>query len=255
MGTLRGDDGGGQPPDGGAPDGLPGLPPEWGLVVIPDDISALDEDAAPVQRQFRREARRLRWRRRLHLKARPPRRYTEDNPGLAVPLMIMSIAVTATLTSLFAIALPVHNRPLGLHPTLATSQLTNAPTGTALPDITLTSADGHQVKLRDSAPAAILVLDTCACVQLVTQTVTAAPAGVAVLAVAPTRGGDAGSGDGRVPLLVGAAATLRSAVPSGAPLPDRALVLLVDAGNHVVRALPAVSVDEFRDDLLRLARR
>ena len=39
MGSLRGDNGGERPPEGG---GLPDLPPEWGTIVIPDDASALE---------------------------------------------------------------------------------------------------------------------------------------------------------------------------------------------------------------------
>ncbi len=62
MGTLRGDNGGGRPPDGG---GLPDLPPEWGTVVIPDDLTELDDEAAVIRRDFRRQARRNRWRRRF----------------------------------------------------------------------------------------------------------------------------------------------------------------------------------------------
>jgi hypothetical protein len=253
MGTLRGDNGGGQPPGGGPPEGLPGLPPEWGYIVIPDDLSALDEESTPVRRQFRRETRRLRWRRRLRLHPRAPRRYSEETPGLAIPLLIMAIAVTATLTSLFAIALPAHNRSTAPRASAAAARPPSAaPSQSTLPDITLTAADGRPVNLRDLLPAAILVLDTCTCVDLVGQTAAAAPAGVAVLAVAPVA---RNSGDRRVPLLTGAAAPLRSAVALGAPLPDRALVLLVDAGRHVIKAIPAVSVEDFRADLLRLATR
>src|SRR4051794_30524012 len=134
MGTLRGDNGGGQPPGGGQPEGLPGLPPEWGYIVIPDDPSALDEESAPVRRQFRRETRRLRWRRRLHLRPREPRRYSEEVPGLAIPLLIMSIAVTATLTSLFAIALPTHNRATGPRAAAAASQPGSVASQPTLPD-------------------------------------------------------------------------------------------------------------------------
>ena len=47
MGTPRGGNGDEQPPGGGGPfDGVSGMPPEWGPVVIPDDASALDTEAA-----------------------------------------------------------------------------------------------------------------------------------------------------------------------------------------------------------------
>src|SRR5262245_52739962 len=79
MGTLRGDNGGERPQDG---HGLPGLPPEWGTVIIPDDASELDTEGATVRRRFRREARQVRWRRRFHLPPPPVRRLDDDSPGL-----------------------------------------------------------------------------------------------------------------------------------------------------------------------------
>src|SRR5687767_15848234 len=119
MGTLRGDNGGSEKPQDGG--GLPDLPPEWGTVVVPDDPADLDEEGAALRRQFRREARRRRWRRRFHLRARPLGRVDEDAPGLAVPLLIMSIAVIATLTSLFVVAWPGQPRPRPVRPIIATS--------------------------------------------------------------------------------------------------------------------------------------
>src|SRR5437763_13176165 len=103
MGTLRGDNGGERPPDGG---GVPDLPPEWGTIVIPDDASALDQEAALVRKEMRRLSRRNRWRRRFGLPALVHGSVDDDTPALGLPLLIMSIAIIATLTSLFAIAWP-----------------------------------------------------------------------------------------------------------------------------------------------------
>lgn len=99
MGTLRGGNGGGW-----SPDELPDLPPEWGPVVIPDDPSELAREASKVRRQLRWQARRMRWRRRLHLPG--PRPGTEDGAALGVPLLVVLIATIATLTSLFIISWP-----------------------------------------------------------------------------------------------------------------------------------------------------
>src|SRR5690606_6148008 len=90
MGTLGGGNGGERPSDGGnRPDGLPGLPPEWGRIVIPDDPADLAEEATEVRRELRREARRRRIRRLLRLPARPD----PDEQSIRIPLIIMAIAI------------------------------------------------------------------------------------------------------------------------------------------------------------------
>ncbi len=114
MGTQSGGNGGGWPPDG-----LPDLPPEWGTIVIPDDASELAQEAGRVRRELRREARQRRWRRRLHLRPARPKPTDEDEPTLGIPLMVISIAVIATLTSLFAIAWPTRPQRPDLQPTTA----------------------------------------------------------------------------------------------------------------------------------------
>src|SRR5258707_1749030 len=98
MGTLRGDNGGERPPEGG---GVPDLPPEWGLVVIPDTPSELDNEAAALRREWRRAARVNRLRQRFGL-APPKIGRGRSGTTFALPLLIMSIAIVATLTSLFA---------------------------------------------------------------------------------------------------------------------------------------------------------
>src|SRR5690242_12605403 len=131
MGTLRGDNGGSErPQDGG---GLPDLPPEWGTIIIPDDPSALADEGSSIRRQFRRAGMRRRWRRRLHLKPEPLKLSEDDSPGLAVPLLIMSIAVIATLVSLFAVAWP------GSRPRITTPQVPRSSPEAAV------SLSGHSV--------------------------------------------------------------------------------------------------------------
>jgi hypothetical protein len=124
MGTRSGGNGGGQPPDG-----LPDLPPEWGIVVIPDDPSELAQESARVRRELRRDARQRRWRRRLHLpppKAKPATD-DEDAPTLGVPLLVISIAVIATLVSLFAVAWPNTQQRPHLQPTAVATTPAEAP--------------------------------------------------------------------------------------------------------------------------------
>src|SRR6476660_1699087 len=129
MGTLRGDNGGERPPEGG----VPGLPPEWGTVVIPDDPSELAAETQAVRRELRGQLRRARWRRRFGLPTRPTRRRSEDAASLGVPVLIMAIAVLATLTSLFAVAWPRQTRTVPPPSSTAAARRID-PTGLELTD-------------------------------------------------------------------------------------------------------------------------
>ena len=62
MGSLS-DNGGSWPPDGGVPDRLPDLPPEWGDIVIPDDLSSLASEVATIRAELHREQDRTAWQR------------------------------------------------------------------------------------------------------------------------------------------------------------------------------------------------
>jgi hypothetical protein len=230
MGTLRGDNGGGRPPDGG---GLPDLPPEWGTVVIPDDLAELDEEAAAIRRDFRREARRNRWRRRL---GRAPvyRISDDDSPALGLPLLIMSIAIIATLTSLFAIAWPARsNRP--------TQPATRQSAPASVPDVLLTNSAGHQFRVRESLPAVILLVDGCACDQLVSQTAAAVEPSTSVIVVGRSVPSlPAGLSSGReVIAAADSDGALRSAYPGAG-----ATAILAGRSGAVVDAVHEVSTAE-----------
>ncbi|MGI5246579.1 hypothetical protein [Dactylosporangium sp. CA-139066] len=217
MGTLRGDNGGGERPQEGG--GLPDLPPEWGTIIIPDDAGALDGEGAPIRRQFRRAAIRRRWRRRLHLRPEPVRRTTDDSPGLAVPLLIMSIAVIATLISLFAVAWPGHAPKT--NPQVGTP--TTAPASVSLGSITLQRPDGTAVSLKGLTPAVILLVDGCSCEQLIRSTTDAV----------------AGSSGAAKVLVV---ATHAPTLPAG--LNEKVAVhALADPNNSVRATVPALAND------------
>ncbi len=234
MGALRDDNGGGLPSDG---NGVPDLPPEWGTVVIPDDLTELDDEARPVQREFRRLARRNRWRRRF---GRAPLQTTvaDDSPALGLPLLIMAIAIIATLTSLFAIAWPAQSQH-------ATPQASNPPaaTATALPDIVLTGADGVTFRLRESLPAVILLVDACRCDDLVLQTAKAVAPTVTVLVVGHTRPTlPAGLPADR---KVRAAADSAGALYAAFPTRKTTAILATATGGILATVFPVVSVDGF----------
>jgi hypothetical protein len=293
MKTPRGGNGDEQPPGGGGPfDGLSGMPPEWGPVVIPDDASSLDDEAQVVRKEFRRDARRYRWRRRLRLSA--PR--NREAPSLGVPLAIMAIAVVATLISLFAVAWPGNYQggPNGDGLTTRARPLT-------LPDLTLLDSDGVPVRIRDAAPAVVLLVDGCSCDGVIANLVLAVDPRVGVLVVttpdpnASASAGPPGTGAGtgtspsagtgtapsaaassgpsagatgspsstapvgvRVRHLLDPAGALRASVP-GLPIPlpgpaAHGTLLLVSSDWAVVRVVSTtMPMAELKADLARLA--
>jgi hypothetical protein len=274
MGTLRGDNGGERPPEGG---GVPGLPPEWGLIVIPDDASELDDEAVALRREWRRAARINRWRQRLGLAPLPASR--PPSASLGLPLLIMSIAILATLTSLFALAWPNHAGTVrgatrGAPATGPSARTAGVSPGPVLADLTLVDATATPVRLRDTLPAVILLVDGCECGPLATAVADAAPATVTVLVVAratpalPSRpSGPAArtralaDPEGRLWAAYGpvATATAGSAGPVGATpgsaggVRGSAIALLVERGGGIVRAAQAVTgAGELRSDLARL---
>lgn len=241
MGSLRGDNGGEEQSPGGG--GLPDLPPEWGVVVIPDDLTELDRESAELRREQRRKARRNRWRKRFGLGAAPD----GDAPPVGAPLLIMSIAIIAALTSLFAITLSTRAT------TIPEVKSTPAPATTPqMIDLSLPDAQNHEVNIKQTLPAVILLLDGCTCTQLITDTVHAAPPNVTVLVV-----------DRTAPILPTAVRATALADPEQALLatyaggPDRAAVpagiptaVLVDS-NGTVRATvsPATTLASFQAHL------
>ncbi|GAA3259419.1 hypothetical protein ACFO1B_53430 [Dactylosporangium siamense] len=252
MGTLRGDNGGGErPQDGG---GLPDLPPEWGTIIIPDDAGALDDEGTSIRRQFRRATIRRRWRRRLHLRPEPIGRTDDDSPGLAVPLLIMSIAVIATLVSLFAVAWPRRN-PNGT-PQLAPS----SPAAVVyLAGLSLFDPEGESVPLRELTPGVILLVDGCTCEELITGTVEAvaasrAPSTTVLVVAARIPPLPSGLNDKvKVRRLADPNSSVRAAVPFLATSRTTAAIL-VAADGTMIRAVSSVtSASSFDTELANLA--
>ncbi|WP_432833992.1 hypothetical protein [Dactylosporangium sp. CA-092794] len=250
MGTLRGDNGGGERPQEGG--GLPDLPPEWGTIIIPDDAGALDAEGAPIRRQFRRATIRRRWRRRFHLRPEPMGRATDESPGLAVPLLIMSIAVIATLVSLFAVAWP------GNHPkTTPHVGSASPPAPISLAGVSLQGADGAQVALKDLAPAVILLVEGCSCEKLIGSTADAVAdsKGEAKVLVVATRPPTLPSGLNEK-VTVRALADPNNAVRATVPAltgEHTSSAVLVGRSGVMVRVVKSVTTpDAFRDDLSKL---
>ncbi|HEX6501203.1 MAG TPA: hypothetical protein VF054_19555 [Micromonosporaceae bacterium] len=244
--SSRSGDNDGRPPDGG---GLPDLPPEWGSLVIPDDPRELAGEANEVRRQLRRQARRNRWRRRLRLPARTVRSY-DDNSALGVPLLIMAIAIMATLTSLFAIVWPGDtNRPL-LHGTTVVP-LATAPAD--LPDITLVGKSNQPVRLHESLPAVVLLVDGCDCGKLAEATREAVPAGVTVFAVARSDPATTLPPGTRVRSAADPEGALAAMYRPSSTTPGTATALVVRGNGSVASVVGGVSrVDDLRAQLKEL---
>ncbi len=159
MSGLRDDDGR-KPPD---PEGLPGLPEEWGHIVIPDDAAELDREAARVRRELRREAL-LR-----HYRIGGGRHHQ-----LTLPLIVLALAILVTTTSLFAAMWPQHRVAAAKpsNPAVSPTPVT-VRTNALMPDITLLMGTGQALKLRELKPSVVLLMRGCACTGLVADTVTA----------------------------------------------------------------------------------
>jgi hypothetical protein len=242
-------------PDSG---GLPDLPPDWGSIVIPDDPAELAAEAALLRRELRQQARRTTWRRRLGLPPVPGA--GGPVPPLRLPLIIVSIAVLATLTSLFAVAWPGQQRP-AISPRTGNSPTTSSAPGHTLPALDLVGEDGGLVPLRGLLPAVIIFVDGCTCADEVDAAASIAPVGVTVLAL--TSGRPAASPlPRRLPIVAAAVRSL--ADPAGElrgflqpmPRPGAAPALLAARSGEVVRILPSVTaLADHQTELAQLAAR
>jgi hypothetical protein len=257
VGSLS-DNGGGWPHDGGSPDGLPDLPEEWGIIVIPDDLSELADEVRAVRAELRLSRPQTPWQR---FTARPAVRRMRRiaAAGMRAPVLIIAMAVLVTVASLFASAWPGPARSPATQRTANTTE----DGGKTLPALELEGSDGQPVALRAQLPAVILIIDGCACAQLVADTTAAVRAGVTVITVlsgaSPSTGkvpppGATPQAQGKtVRVLRDPAGGLRrSHLRLGEP-DGTAAALVVDEHGTIVRSLTStVSVEDLRADLARI---
>lgn len=255
MGTVSGD-GNGWPPEE-----LPDIPPEWGPVVVPDDPSALADEAAIVRRQLRRD----RWRRRIGLRPRGLQA-ADGRPGRpTVPLVLLVVAITVTLASVVAGTWPGRSRP-PVTPrgpaVVSTGPIGPNRAGRELPALELITPDGGTAPLRGTLPAVIVLVDRCACTALVDDIAATARAGIAVITVTAGRAAPGYSPPtgtpsptppaGRVQRLVDPTGELRTSLGLDAP-DGTGAVALVDAGGRIDQLVPSTTtIEDFRADLARL---
>ncbi|ROT28062.1 hypothetical protein [Micromonospora sp. HM5-17] len=240
-------DGDGRPDNGGFDD-LPDLPADWGSIVIPDDPAELAAEAAQVRRELRRRARRDAWRRRLGLASA-----TTGPAPLRLALVIMSVAIIATLISLFAFAWP------GQRPTATVRTSPGNQPDHTLPALDLLGEDGGLVPLRSLLPAMIIIADGCPCAEELDAARRAAPPGVNVVVVR-TRQTTPGArpattpGDGpALRFLTDPASELRTSLHLTAP-PGTASALVVTRSGEIIRTVPELTTSaEYQADLARLS--
>lgn len=240
------DDSGGRPNDGGVPDDLPDLPEEWGVIVIPDDLSELTDEVAAVRAELLPSLPRTR---RQRFAARPAVRRLRRalSAGVRAPMLIVLLAVLVTVASLFASTWSGPARPP------STPRTTSADDrSTTLPALELLDAGGQAVALRGRLPAVILVTDGCDCARLVADTTAAVRPDIAVVTVtvaqpstgtAPPTGTTPQAQGKTVRVLRDPTGGLRADLRLGAP-DGTATALLVDRGGAIVRLIPRATSAE-----------
>lgn len=250
MGTHHSGNGGDMPPDGEHPPDpeLPELPPEWGQLAIPDDLSSLADEAEQVRAELADAQRTARPLDPPDLSDPPEPPTNAAAPTVRTPLLIMSVAVLITLISLFAMAWSG----------ASTVARNGAPSGpTELPPLHLTDPLGQQVALTTQLPMVMLLVEDCDCQQLIAASIAAAPAGVRVVTVGHSPPAAPTNLAPRDPL------PLRLADPTGlvrtelrlTDPTDAATVVLVDRDGRITRVVPAASsLAQFQGDLTSLSR-
>jgi hypothetical protein len=249
-------DNGGRPNDGDPADDLPDLPEEWGVIVIPDDLSELADEVRAVQAELALTQPQTRWQR---FTARPAVRRLRrlGAAGVRGPVLIISMAILVTIASLFASAWPGPARS----PATQRTANTTDDRGDTLPALEMVGPDGRTVALRGQLPAVVLLTDGCDCAQLISDITTAVRPDIAVVTVtssAPSGGsvpptGATPQAQGKtVRHLNDPTGTLRAHLKLGAP-DGTAAALLVNRGGEIVQEeLRVKSVDPLKPDLARL---
>ncbi|GIJ75592.1 hypothetical protein SAMN05443287_114128 [Micromonospora phaseoli] len=215
--------------------GLPDLPPEWGRVVVPDDASALADEAEQLRRERRRRTA------GHHRRWRPP----------AGPVLVLVIAVLTTIAGLAVVTWPRAGRspgPATSTPDPAPAQLTGRP----LPALDLVDVEQSPVALRGLLPAVVLLVDGCACPGAVAEAAAMAPAGVNVVTVAGVHPRAAPAGT-RVRALADPAGGLRAFLHFPASQ-GAVTALLVDRSGRITLVVPELdSIADHQAELVRLA--
>jgi hypothetical protein len=255
VGSLSNNDGG-WPNDGGSSDDLPDLPEEWGVIVIPDDLSELADEVRAVRAELQLTRPQTPWQ-RFAARSGVRRLRRIAAAGVRAPVLIISMAVLVTVASLFASAWPGPPRS----PAAQRTANTTDDRGDTLPALELLGPDGQTVALRGKLPAVVLLTEGCRCTDLITDTVAAVRPEIAVLTVtsttpspgtAPPTGATPQAQGKTVLHLLDPTGGLRAHFDLAAP-DGTATALLVNRGGEIIKTVDhATVVEQFRPELARL---
>jgi hypothetical protein len=206
VSQRRGPDDGAPPPGDGDP---AGVPPPWSDFVVPDDPRELAAEAAAVRAELAKEARQRRRRALLR-------------PGLSVPFVALLLLLVAALSSLIIVMTPATRRPPEAAPQ-ATPTGEPGTVGALLPDLILNDGAGRPVGLRQTRPAAVLLMpDGCGCEQAAAELVLASRSSlvtVELIGGEHSPGLPNGSADARVLTLADPQKGLAAALSGPGPVP------------------------------------
>jgi hypothetical protein len=235
---------------------LPEVPEEWGVIVIPDDLSGLDDEVRAVRAELQLTRPQTRWQR---FKARPGVRRLRrlGAAGVRAPVLIISMAVLVTVASLFASAWP---GPARSPATQRTANTTDDPGG-ALPALELLDPDGRTVALRERLPAVVLLTEGCDCDRLIADVTGAVRPDITVVTVTTTATSPGTApptnttpqAQGKVVrTLQDPANSLRTHLGLGAP-DGTAAALVVDRAGEIVGSVPhTTAVDTLKPELAKI---
>jgi hypothetical protein len=235
-------------PEGRSRDPVPGLPPEWGDIVIPDDPAELAEEAEAVRRELGLSAHPDVW------AAPTSQRAAATFAALRPVVLTMSLAVLTMLVSLLAVAWPgALRQPVAQRPAAGGSAgATGGSTSRSLPALDLVDERGEPVSLRALLPAVIVVLDGCTCTAQIRTVAAVTPAKVTVAAVTTGRTVPQRLPMLRVRALADPASELRNLLATGSN--GGAQALLVAQSGTIVRTLTNLDdPDLYRNDVAELA--
>jgi hypothetical protein len=226
---------------------LRGLPPEWGTIVVPDDLRDLADEVTRIQAELAVAKPQSRLRRRLSFR----------RAGLlSGPLLALILFLVAAIGSLMVVVLPKPVRPPKREP-LASSTAAVGVAGGLAPALQLTGEGAGTAPLRQFRPAVLLISPpTCPTCATVRNQMVMAAEETQLTVVWITESDEAvtippGTAEGRIVSLADPKGATRLAVPGASGTGPTAVLIRSD--GQITQGLPNVSApDRLRPQLAAL---